>query len=80
MLDNLPLRHRAALAALLFLTALVAGAWLSARWLAAADIRVQVWAVAAGAVLGLLLGAVVLRHGHRPVPTGRSGDATRPLP
>lgn len=80
MLDSLPLRHRAALAALLFLTALVAGAWLSARWLAAADVRVQVSGVAAGAILGLLLGALVLRPRRQSLPAGGPGDAARPLP
>lgn len=75
MIDSLPLRHRAALAALLFLAALVAGAWLTARWAGGTSTHPEVWGVAAGAALGVLLGTLVLRHrAHRPAripPAGR---------
>ena len=62
-MNGLPLRHRAALASVLFLVALVAGTWSST--LVANE--PSVWGVVLGSLAGAAVGVVVLvgrRHRH----------------
>jgi hypothetical protein len=56
-MTGLPLRHRAALAGVLFLIALVAGAWASTH---VGDDNPTLWGVGLGSVLGAALGLAVL--------------------
>jgi hypothetical protein len=69
MIVHLPLRHRAALAALLFLVAVVTGAWASTL---VGDSSAARWGVVAGCVVGLAVAAAVLVARQRPQPPARS--------
>jgi hypothetical protein len=60
MFAVLPLRHRLALAVVLFLVSLVTGAWASAR---VGDPYPTAWGVAAGVLTGLGLAVWLLRRG-----------------
>ena len=68
MFAHLPLRHRVALAAVLFLVAFVAGSWASTL---VGDDHPEVWGVAAGLIAGAVLAVLVLSRGRATAPARR---------
>lgn len=66
---ELPLRHRAVLAVVLFVFASVEGAWVSRL---IGDQDPTVWGFAIGSLCGLALAVAVLLHGGRPHRSSRA--------
>jgi hypothetical protein len=70
---DLPLRHRVALAVLLFLVALVAGTWVSTF---IGERQPSAWGVAIGLFVGAVLAVEVLSHRRFAAGPPRQGEGT----